>query len=125
MSANVEPPNEEACGVQLKIMKLLMKHGANAGLCEKSAGCTPLHYAASTGNMEKAKMLLANGSKASAKDRYSFLPHDYAVNMGQTFASLVLLSRARKRERERERGLPSAWRERSLRNCENSRASKR
>jgi len=60
------------------IAKLLLQNGANPEVCENSYGCTPLHYAAGTGDVEFCKMLLNYGANVATYDFYNYTCVDYA-----------------------------------------------
>ncbi|XP_075214408.1 uncharacterized protein LOC142320474 isoform X2 [Lycorma delicatula] len=55
----------------VKIVKLLLNHGAKANCCDK-IGRTPLHYAAILGSEDVVRLLLEAG--ASPNNRYVLMP---------------------------------------------------
>ena len=60
------------------IAKLLLQNGANPEVCERSYGCTPLHYAAGTGDVDFCKLLLNYGAQIGTYDYYNYTCVDYA-----------------------------------------------
>ena len=60
------------------IAKLLLQNGANPEVSETTYGCTPLHYAAGTGDVEFCKMLLNYGANIATYDFYNYTCVDYA-----------------------------------------------
>ncbi len=74
-SAGASP---ESLASGLEICRSLVQHGASLELREGTAGCTPLHYAASAGQRASVELLLEFGAKAGVRCRSEFLPEDYA-----------------------------------------------
>lgn len=64
------------------IAKLLLQNGANPEVAETTYGCTPLHYCASSGNIEFCKLLLSYGAQISRLDFYNYTCVDYAREAG-------------------------------------------
>ena len=60
------------------IAKLLLQNGANPEVVETTYGCTPLHYAAGTGDVDFCKLLIQYGSLVSTYDYYNYTCVDYA-----------------------------------------------
>lgn len=60
------------------IVKILLQNGANPEVSETTYGCNPLHYAASTGDLELCKMLLSFGAFVGTRDYYNYTCVDYA-----------------------------------------------
>ena len=74
----------------LVIAKMLLNAGANPEVAESSYGCTPLHYCASSGNVEFCKLLISFGSFIGTRDFYSYTPVDYAREAGNRAAAAYL-----------------------------------
>ena len=72
------------------IAKALLQNGANPEVCETTYGCTPLHYAAGTGDVDFCKMLVSYGSVVGTCDYYNYTAVDYAREAGMTEASAFL-----------------------------------
>jgi hypothetical protein len=60
------------------IAKLLLQNGANPEVSETTYGCTPLHYAAGTGDVDFCKLLLNYGAQVATYDFYNYTCVDYA-----------------------------------------------
>jgi len=67
----------------LEEIKLLMKSGAKVN-APGDLGYTPLHYAALSGRMDMAELLLTFGADALIRDEYGDIPADVARSMGYT-----------------------------------------
>jgi 26S proteasome non-ATPase regulatory subunit 10 len=52
--------------------RALLRAGADPCMREFTYGCTPLHYAASSGNVELCTLLLEAGAAADCKDYYDY-----------------------------------------------------
>mmetsp|Transcript_6450 Transcript_6450/g.9735 ORF Transcript_6450/g.9735 Transcript_6450/m.9735 type:complete len:1086 (+) Transcript_6450:167-3424(+) len=72
------------------IARMLLQNGANPEVPETSYGCTPLHYCASTGDVDFCKMLLSYGAQVGTTDYYDYTAVDYArqSNMHQAASFL-------------------------------------
>jgi hypothetical protein len=64
------------------ITQLLLQNGANPDVQELTYGCTPLHYAASSGEGELCRILISYGAEARTLDYYEYAPGDYAREGG-------------------------------------------
>jgi ankyrin repeat protein len=64
-------------------MRLLLERGADAN-ARQQVDYTPLHGAASRGDVEMAKLLLANGADRSAKAGDGMTPADVARKYGKS-----------------------------------------
>ena len=73
--------------------KLLLKNGANPEVSETTYGCTPLHYCASSGNMEFCKLLLSYGAQINTYDYYNYTCVDYAREAGASELEKMLQQR--------------------------------
>ena len=71
---------EETYSLELVVM--LLDAGAPTQAVESSYGCTPLHYAASSGHLEIVQTLLNAGALPNAMDSSNYLPVDYARQAG-------------------------------------------
>jgi len=60
------------------VAKALLANGATPEMKETTYGCTPLHYAAGTGDVDLIKMLIAHGAQLETKDYYDYTCQDYA-----------------------------------------------
>ena len=60
------------------VAKALLSNGAVPEMKETTYGCTPLHYAAGTGDVELIKMLITHGAQLETKDFYDYKCEDYA-----------------------------------------------
>lgn len=72
------------------IAKLLLQNGANPEISETTFGCTPLHYCASTGDVDFCKMLLSYGAHVGTYDYYQYTCVDYAREAGMREAAVFL-----------------------------------
>ncbi len=82
---------------------LLLKYGGDPTQIECMHGCTPLHYAASVGNMEVCEALVLAGADIFAEDHHSYTASRYAEEAGHTLLRDMLnkegfLARQRKQE---------------------------
>ena len=64
--------------LSINIVKALLQNGANPEVQEATYGCTPLHYAAQSGDISLCKMLLASGGIISSVDQSNYTCVDYA-----------------------------------------------
>ncbi len=62
--------------------ELLLKYGGDPMEIECMHGCTPLHYAASVGNMEVCEALILAGANVFAEDHHSYTASRYAEDAG-------------------------------------------
>ena len=60
------------------VAKALIQNGANPEVQEQSTGCTPLHYAAQTGDINMCKLLLSHGAQINTVDFSKYTCVDYA-----------------------------------------------
>lgn len=60
------------------IAKMLLHNGANPDLVETANGCTPLHYASSTGDVSLCELLVRYGANVGVQDYYNYTCADYA-----------------------------------------------
>lgn len=67
-----------------KVAKMLLHNGANPDLEEFVNGCTPLHYCASTGDVQFCDMLVNYGADVGKQDFYQYTCLDYAREAGFT-----------------------------------------
>lgn len=72
------------------IAKLLLQNGANPEISETSFGCTPLHYCASTGDVDFCKMLISYGAHVGTYDYYQYTCVDYAREANMREAAVFL-----------------------------------
>ena len=74
----------------MNIAKVLLQCGANPEVVESTYGCTPLHYAAGSGNTGLCKLLLSYGAQVASLDFYNYTCIDYAkeAKMQETVAFL-------------------------------------
>jgi hypothetical protein len=72
------------------IAKGLLQNGANPEVAESTYGCTPLHYAASSGNMDLCKLLLSHGAVVNTVCHYNWTCVDYARQAGMADAAVYL-----------------------------------
>ena len=72
------------------IAKSLLQNGANPEICETTYGCTPLHYAAGTGDLDFCKMLLSYGAVVGTCDYYNYTAVDYAREAGMNETAAFL-----------------------------------
>lgn len=62
----------------LPVAKVLLKHGADPNMADRSTGATPLHDAARTGFMDTARLLVEHGADPQARDNTDCRPIDLA-----------------------------------------------
>jgi ankyrin repeat protein len=74
----------------MAIAKGLLQNGANPEVAETSYGCTPLHYAGSSGNVELCKLLLTHGAVINTVDYYNYTCVDYARQANMADAAVYL-----------------------------------
>jgi hypothetical protein len=72
------------------IAKMLLQSGANPEVAEASYGCTPLHYCASSGDVDFCKLLLQFGAFVGTRDFYNYTAVDYAREAGMQEAAAFL-----------------------------------
>ncbi len=73
-----------ACSKSPYFVYLLLKHGAKIDSITKKSKSTPLHLAASSGNVEAVSLLLANGANRTAKDSSNSTAFDLAKKGNHT-----------------------------------------
>jgi hypothetical protein len=78
------------------IAKLLLKNGSNPDVCERTYGCTPLHYCAGLGDIDFLKLLLSHGATIDLKDSYNYTCADYAREAGLAEVAVFLEDRIQK-----------------------------
>lgn len=66
------------------VAQLLLKHGADPNVKDRSTGSTPLHDAARTGFLDTAKLLVLSLADPQAMDKTNRLPIDLARENGHT-----------------------------------------
>jgi len=86
------PLHFAACMGMLRVVKLLLDHGADVRAVNLT-GRTPLHLAAFWGRMDVAKALVSAGADLSAEDKYGFTAAEIASKKG--FADLAAFLRSR------------------------------
>ncbi|XP_054897163.1 cyclin-dependent kinase 4 inhibitor B [Poeciliopsis prolifica] len=59
-------------------VRLLLNHGADPNVADRSTGATPLHDAARTGFLDTVRLLLEFGADPQARDKDHRLPIDLA-----------------------------------------------
>ena len=64
------------------VVSYLVSVGAEVNLSEKGRGYTPLHWAASHGNLETLEILIRAGSDSAVADDFGELPIDLACRQG-------------------------------------------
>jgi ankyrin repeat protein len=74
----------------LRIVKFLLKHGANPNM-KNDYGNTPLHDAAAFGHREVVKLLLEHGANPNIRDNDGYTPLHYAVGFCYVDVVRVLL----------------------------------
>jgi hypothetical protein len=78
----------------IKVVKFLLKQGANPNTVESEQGSTPLHWAAQVGNREMAKVLLEAGAEPNVRDTFSgSTPLYFAATSGYPETVEVLLAK--------------------------------
>lgn len=65
------------------VAQVLLKHGADPNVADKSTGTTPLHDAARTGFLETVQLLVDSKADHRARDHANRLPADLAAQHGQ------------------------------------------
>jgi len=68
--------------LSMPIVELLLQRNVSVNVAETLYGCTPLHYAASTGEVVLCRLLIAHGAYIHAHDFDSCSSVDYAVDAG-------------------------------------------
>ncbi len=88
--------------------ELLLKYGGDPMEVEYIHGCTPLHYAASVGNMEVCEALILVGADIFAEDHHAYTASRYADDAGHTkLQDLLNKEGFLANEKKQERGI---WR---------------
>lgn len=70
-------------GTSYDVAELLLASGADVDI-QGSEGCTPLHCAASLGNIAVARLLVTHGANVGARDSDGHSPLAYAQSEGRT-----------------------------------------
>lgn len=68
----------------LPVAQLLLKHGADPNVRDRSTGATPLHDAARTGFTDTVRLLLQFQANPNARDNKNCRPIDVAILSGNT-----------------------------------------
>ena len=64
------------------VVRVLLEHGADPNVAERSTGATPLHDAARTGFLETVRLLVEARADPQARDSAGCLPVDLARQNG-------------------------------------------
>ncbi|MFP3022378.1 MAG: ankyrin repeat domain-containing protein [Wolbachia sp.] len=64
------------------LLKCISEHGADVNLEDNLIGRSPLHIAATNGNVEAVKLLIAHGAKVNYKDAWGWTPFHCAAAVG-------------------------------------------
>jgi uncharacterized protein len=65
------------------VVAFLLSVGARHDLTEKMSALSPLHWAASHGNLDTVKLMIAAGADPATADRHGDLPIDHAHRCGK------------------------------------------
>ena len=103
-SLQATPLQSAAAGNHLRIVDLLLAHGADPN-CREQGGFTPLHAAAQNGNLDMIRALIFGGADLDARSNDGKLPVDVALEASQEEAAKLLLEGITRRTRAR-RGTP-------------------
>jgi len=98
----VAPIQSAVAGGHLKIVKMLLDHGANPNIVERG-GYTPLHAAAQDGDVEMIRILLYGGADLTIKGDDGKLAMDVAMDAGHEKATILLGEGVTKRFRTTHR----------------------
>jgi uncharacterized protein len=98
----VAPIQSAVAGGHLKIVKMLLDHGANPNILERG-GYTPLHAAAQNGDIEMIRILLYGGADLTIKGDDGKLAMDVAMDAGHEKATILLGEGVTKRFRTTHR----------------------
>jgi hypothetical protein len=90
-------------GNAYKVIEFL-REGANVNTRDED-GLTPLHYAASRGYVEVARLLLENGADVNAKNEHGITPLHFAASEGHADVARLLLERGADANARDEDGL--------------------
>jgi len=69
-------------GGHVEVVRYLLSTGADCNIAESTGGYTPLHWAASHGNLETIEALVEAGADPTVADRQGRLPIDMARKHG-------------------------------------------
>ncbi len=72
-----------AAGQYLEVVRYLLSVGASCNMVESTIGYTPLHWAASHGNLETIQILVEAGADPTVADYQGRLPIDVAHRYGK------------------------------------------
>ncbi|KAM6939932.1 cyclin-dependent kinase inhibitor 2A [Xenentodon cancila] len=72
------------------VAELLLKHGADPNIKDRTTGTSPLHDAAREGFVETVRLLLEAGADHKAEDNKNCLPADLARENGHTNVVTIL-----------------------------------
>ncbi|XP_029950286.1 cyclin-dependent kinase 4 inhibitor B [Salarias fasciatus] len=64
------------------VAQVLLKHGADPNVADRSTGATPLHDAARTGFLDTVRLLVHFGADPRARDHANDVPADLAAQHG-------------------------------------------
>ena len=85
----VAPIQSAVAGGHIRIVKMLLDHGADPNITEQG-GYTPLHAAAQSGDIDMIRLLLFGGADLTIKSDDGKLAMDVAMDAGHEKATILL-----------------------------------
>ncbi len=98
------PLHRAACGGRVNAVRFLCQSGADPNVQQATFKGTPLQYAATLGHTQVISVLLENGARIDATDKYGRTPLMWAAMKGNTLVARLLLDRGANVNAQSRRG---------------------